>query len=305
MSRSKLILISCLVSAVLSHARADSAQTIPVGPFAPEISSEGITAISNLFYSQLGPIYQRFFKPTGHFPAMFRQLYSRERGYVFRTDGQMVMIENKLSGGYLNTDAFALLICHEYGHLYGSRKVSSRRSNLAPEGEADYFATAKCMPLILQHLPQPETNLESSRIEAALRPILREKCEGAFSDDHRVADCIRIGIASYWATQFMKWNHDHFLSTVAAKKMSPEERHKLRSELMLDKPLSIENPSLNSVPRTLLGYPSMQCRLDTMIAGSLCNESPLLLLDRSPEAGICGGHMAAERPRCWYNKDTL
>ncbi len=59
--------------------------------------------------------------------------------------------------------------------------------------------------------------------------------------------------------------------------------------------------------RTLIifnGYPSAQCRIDTMYSGSLCHKSHNQLLDMNLyNKGNCStenGDIIGNRPRCWY-----
>ncbi len=47
-----------------------------------------------------------------------------------------------LAKSALTVDGLSLILCHELGHLFG-KKIDGDRT--APEGEADYFATADCL----------------------------------------------------------------------------------------------------------------------------------------------------------------
>lgn len=49
-------------------------------------------------------------------------------------------------------DSFALILCHEAGHLYGGKPVRDEYNNLSLEGQADYWATSICFPKILPRL---------------------------------------------------------------------------------------------------------------------------------------------------------
>lgn len=49
-------------------------------------------------------------------------------------------------------DTFALILCHETGHLYGGEPVGDTHNNLSLEGQADYWALRSCFPKILSSL---------------------------------------------------------------------------------------------------------------------------------------------------------
>jgi hypothetical protein len=49
-------------------------------------------------------------------------------------------------------DTFALILCHETGHLYGGRPFSDEFNKLSLEGQADYWGAGECLPQILPSL---------------------------------------------------------------------------------------------------------------------------------------------------------
>lgn len=48
-----------------------------------------------------------------------------------------------------NQDSFALIVCHELGHLHGGYPYSNADLALSVEGKADYWATNVCLPKII------------------------------------------------------------------------------------------------------------------------------------------------------------
>lgn len=58
-------------------------------------------------------------------------------------------------------DTFALILCHETGHLYGGRPVGEEHNFLSVEGQADYWATMVCFPKILPGLSERTPSKES------------------------------------------------------------------------------------------------------------------------------------------------
>lgn len=49
-------------------------------------------------------------------------------------------------------DSFALVLCHEVGHLYGGMPYSDEFNLLSVEGQADYWAATDCWPRVAHQL---------------------------------------------------------------------------------------------------------------------------------------------------------
>ena len=87
---------------------------------------------------------------------------SRVNAFATRDDDNNPVIV--INGGMarhpeMNAEALMLILCHELGHHMGGapkmfRGSSKRRSWSSAEGQADYFATSKCLPLMIQEEPQ-------------------------------------------------------------------------------------------------------------------------------------------------------
>lgn len=171
----------------------------------------------------------------------------------------------------MTKDAFAIVVCHEFGHhLGGAPKQSGSISFWASaEGQADYFATAKCLKRYLAETPNPEE----------LSPDLFPDCQADQS-------CLRGVVASERLAQvFAQLESDYLQVPVTA-------------------PL-ISTPSQEIVSKTIFDdYPSHQCRLDTYIAGLLCQKDPEApVSDIFPQKGYCAqanGDDIGLRPNCWY-----
>ena len=94
-----------------------------------------------------------------------------------------------------------------------------------------------------------------------------------------------------------------FRSKIISGSLPIEEDLYERRKLAL-KPLSITVPDVREVDATFVKHPIPQCRLDTYIAGALCNidpDEPTSFLD--PAVGTCArkdGYEIGVRPRCWY-----
>lgn len=175
----------------------------------------------------------------------------------------------------LDRDAYAMVVCHEVGHHLGG---APRALGYSAEGQADYFAAAKCMKRYLQKAPPPSTpgGRLPSRLEA--------QCISAYQDAKERAICRRNIRAALTLSRWFADTRD-----TAPTRLSVRDR---------------------SIRRTTLvhGYPSPQCRLDTMVAGALCPVDPdAMFADDDPRPGACtraAGYDREARPRCWFNMET-
>ncbi len=185
-----------------------------------------------------------------------------------------------LSGGLarhplMTKDAFLLLICHEIGHhLGGAPKILRGNSGLrgwsSAEGQADYYATSKCLPLFYKtgiDVKEFDTDQDAGDYKTAL-----SKC--------RDNTCARIVLAGLSVSRF-------FASLVSGTR---------EPQLQLS-----DN---TKVQKTIYNHPNPQCRLDTYFSGAICESGKDVPFDLSdPKIGACTTDSGA-RPACWfYEKD--
>jgi len=195
----------------------------------------------------------------------------------------------------MHEDALMLILCHELGHHLGGapkafRGTSERRSWSSAEGQADYFATSKCLKkifhneeenkLAIKKIPRDFTDRISDKFAGSTLTTAENKCQSA--------GCIRIAYAA--------------LSTA-----------KMFATLKID----LSAPKLNQsdkaiVDKTNYGHPSPQCRLDTYLSGFRCDQDPNLHFDNlDPKVGACFRASnafdtpAAARPLCWYRPQAI
>ncbi|MBP9682284.1 MAG: hypothetical protein KBD76_12835 [Bacteriovorax sp.] len=171
----------------------------------------------------------------------------------------------------MTRDAFLLLICHEVGHhLGGAPKMLRGNSNLrswsSAEGQADYYATSKCLPLFFK------SGLDNKSTEGDLDPndykMALAKC--------RDNTCARITLAGLAASNM-------FSSLVDG---TPEPK------------LTVSDST--RVEKTLYKHPNPQCRLDTYLSGASCELGPEEPFDSvDPKVGACVKDSGA-RPSCWF-----
>jgi len=144
---------------------------------------------------------------------------------------------------HMNADGYAIVACHEIGHVVGGAPYQKRKLTRwsSVEGQADYYATNVCMWRYVENSPE---------IKPVVEPEHLSLCEIFYGDsDKDLAGCLRImsGISAF---------KNYFNST---------NRQALVSFSKYDESV---------VKKTLEKYPSNQCRLDTMIAGLLKLDRP-------------------------------
>lgn len=177
----------------------------------------------------------------------------------------------------ITQDGFALVICHEIGHhLGGAPKKTSIWSNswASNEGQADYFATLKCLRRVFLN----DNNQEIVN-KMDIPATLTNSCDAAWEDANDRAICIRNGMAG-------------------------DSVSKLFAALREREPGSFDTPDPKVVSRTDDNHPAHQCRLDTYFQGALCNISFNEAVSQSDEVeGTCHaslGHTNGLRPLCWF-----
>jgi hypothetical protein len=65
-------------------------------------------------------------------------------------------------------DSFALILCHELGHLYAGEPFSDSHNRMAVEGQADWWATMECWEKIIPELPLREGSTTERGFVASL-----------------------------------------------------------------------------------------------------------------------------------------
>ena len=170
-------------------------------------------------------------------------------------------------------DGMTLVVCHELGHMIGG--MPKNMSQNANEGQADYFATLKCLRKVWVN----DNNLLIAKNSNAPKYLV-DSCAAAMKNDiEDTALCIR--------------------TSMAGKSVS-----NLFSDLDKLPEAYFETRDLNIVERTYQSHPQPQCRLDTYFQGSLCdvnmNEE---VSDTDEVTGTCHnflGHQIGMRPLCWF-----
>lgn len=175
----------------------------------------------------------------------------------------------------ITEDGFALVVCHEIGHHIGGAPKYSSDEWATNEGQADYFATLKCLrrvwmsdnnEQIVSNLNAPET--------------LTEACAKSWTNKNDRALCIRGAMAG-----------DSVAQLFAALGRSRIAR--------------FDTPDTKIVSQTYDSHPATQCRLDTYFQGALCELSFNDDVSQNDEvSGTCHastGQALGLRPRCWFS----
>jgi hypothetical protein len=177
----------------------------------------------------------------------------------------------------ITSDGFALVVCHEIGHhIGGAPKKLGMWSNpwASNEGQADYFATLKC----LRRAWMNDNNMAIVN-NMSVPAHLTAACSAQWSTEEDRAICLRGGMAGMSVGRLF-----------AALRRGEDPK--------------FETPDTKVVSRTDDNHPATQCRLDTYFQGALCEVGFNEDVNQSSEVtGTCHGtlgHQVGLRPLCWF-----
>lgn len=180
----------------------------------------------------------------------------------------------------MTTDIFALIACHELGHVIGGAPATSLFKDYPQvfhsiEGQADYFAASKCFKRYIKAHPRPRLNVD---------PGIWGLCAQQFQAPEDIQACARTIMTA-----------EDLLNAVRPDDESGAKDLKFTTSLMID-----SAPPRNEM---LIEHPEAECRLRTFAAGALCNQSasaPISFQD--PKISWCEDSPIARRPHCWYRQ---
>jgi hypothetical protein len=176
-------------------------------------------------------------------------------------------------------DAFAIVMCHELGHLVAGFPHYFM-TDMAVEGQSDYFATMSCVDLIWG-----EQLEENAKFRKDVKPEVKAECDAAFKEVDEQNLCYRTVTGSLALGDLMAYLQSQRDGVEVAVNMAQHD------------------PS--EVEATFEGHPKAQCRLDTYIAGALCNKKYNIDVVPTKDDHV-NYHCAVERqesyvrPRCWF-----
>ncbi len=252
----------------------------------------------------------QFDKVSANFLAImseyFTQIYQKK--LILKTDWENAKVDARatrdefdnpiihLFGGLarhelMTEDALMLILCHEAGHYAGGapkrfRGQSTKRSWSSAEGQADYYASSKCLKRVF--LKKFSENLNLTPFSLNEIEKVKDLCEQSLMNStslQQVKICQRILFAGITTGKIF-----HSIKSFYSK---PE----------------IDNSDDTVVTLTEFKHPSPQCRLDTFVAGAICEISFNDEFDISdPKIGAClheKGLYRGHRPFCWYYPGSL
>ena len=139
----------------------------------------------------------------------------------------------------VTVDGFALVICHELGHHLGGFPFV--RDWAADEGQSDYFATQACA----RNLWKNDFKINAT-FASTVNPVAKTKCDASWDSEVERNLCYRVSAAGY------------SLATLLGA---------LGGSQLPD----FSKPDTSKVSATNHAHPKAQCRLDTYLAGALCD----------------------------------
>ncbi len=160
----KLFLFCCLIS-FSSFAHVESHELF-VTADGPKIPKKRFNIIVNAVENQFMP----YAAANGRVLEFFTD-YDADwaQGFARRWETDQVHVYGGLAALPNGTeDVFALVLCHELGHLYGGIPYNDEYNKMAVEGQADYWAGKVCFEQVLPLLEKREGSFEERGTEAAL-----------------------------------------------------------------------------------------------------------------------------------------
>jgi len=173
----------------------------------------------------------------------------------------------------ITRDGFNMVLCHEFGHQLGGFPFVQDWA--AAEGQSDYYATHACAKLLW-------ANDDNSWTRRQIPAFPKGLCDRTWKSQADRDLCYRSMLAS-------KSTND-LLAVLSGERVN------------------YNTPDRSVVRRTNTSYPrTTQCRLDTMMAGSVCvarwNHGRIPSTERSSVYYLCStarGYSMGVRPRCWF-----
>lgn len=175
----------------------------------------------------------------------------------------------------MTKDSFALIVCHEIGHhLGGAPRTFLYDGWPSAEGQADYWASSKCLKNYYQALLEDEVIIKTD-----LPAKVSKDCTSVYKGYAEMKICIRSMMAAIDFSNFLNELPDNKVAT------------------------SIERFDDRIVKGTNTNhYPRPQCRVDTVYSGALCDiDANVATSETDAKIGHCNdATKLGTRPRCWY-----
>ena len=178
----------------------------------------------------------------------------------------------------MTKEVIELVACHEIGHHIGGTPKRKRlfffNTWATNEGQADYFATLKCMRRLYQ-----DQDISAVFNDEQIPLKVKNLCQSQFTHKHDQAICL----LSAKAGAIMAIG----IAKIKKSKVTPD----------------FFTPDSRKVRRTFNSHPAAQCRLDTYFAGALCDRDYREDVASYSKHTLCStkqGDTLGIRPRCWF-----
>lgn len=263
------------VKAIACNFLPENNLTIPVTKSTSGITEEQYHQAIDKFEARYRPILENIGKKLTierlwEDPRVNAGTLKKEQEVIIRPYGGFARHPKITSDGYL------LVLCHELGHHLGGspKKNHPEPSWPSTEGQADYYATLKCLRKIFRE----DDNIAAIR-EIEVPSVITEKCSLSFKTAWEKALCIRTSMAGIAVAHVM---------AQTKREENPD----------------VSTPDTSITAMTLDAHPDTQCRLDTYFQGSICEVSSYKPVSSQDEKiGTChplNGHELGNRPSCWF-----
>lgn len=174
----------------------------------------------------------------------------------------------------MTKDSLALIICHELGHhLGGAPRTFLYDRWPSAEGQADYWASSKCLKKYYAYLAA-----EAIASHEAIPEKVVASCASTYKNPEEVTVCLKTMLATM--------DFSNFVNNL------PDTRY--ATSILARDNREVKGTNTND-------YPRPQCRIDTLFQGALCTISAdTITSDDDAKVGHCNDTTVGTRPRCWY-----
>ncbi len=176
----------------------------------------------------------------------------------------------------ITLDGFEAVLCHELGHHLGGFPKKSGNVWSSAEGQADYYASSKCLRIYWEL----EDNITWVKNHSVSDFVLAKCALSNPSSAKEAALCSRISMAGLSVAKMIQ--------ALDYETVDPE----------------FHTPDPSVVRVTQMLHPYSQCRLDTLFNGALCSvRQDIAFDDKDEHIGSChekNGDTVGLRPKCWF-----
>ncbi len=249
---------------------------IPIGsPYANSMAEKDfkktLKDFESFFSDHVDQTYQAEIQVIGSWSSNTVNAYADQSGKAW-----LILINGGLARHKdITPDGLKAVLCHELGHHAGGYPKKSTNRWSSAEGQADYYATMKC----LRRLWEKEDNILHTQ-NTVIPDIVKRECALTYASQSEQALCQRMSLAGKSVALLIQ-DLDHDSITPKFETPDPE------------------------IVRTInYMYPYAQCRLDTFFNGALCSQPKEQEFANEDETiGAChglNGDLRGLRPQCWF-----